>query len=71
MINHDGLSIYCYRVNLKQWSNVRNVITWTVNKKTEKEWFKNKDIPYFTDSPLKELPEAWVPPQRRMSLTLF
>jgi len=58
-------------VDLEQWSSVRNVITWTVNKKAEKQWFKDKGIPFFTDSPLKELPEAWIPPQRRASLTLF
>ena len=42
-------------------------MVWTVNNDAEKHLFRERDIPFFTDSAIKETPEAWFPPGRRVT----
>ena len=44
-------------------------MAWTVNKDTEKKHFTGVDVPFFTDSPTEQKPEAWEPPTRRITLS--
>ena len=44
-------------------------MAWTVNNNREKDDFRQRMIPFFTDSPVQERPEAWVPPERRINNT--
>ena len=56
------------RISLKDWQKGdQNILAWTVNKKKDKDYFEKRDIPFFTDSAIEETPEAWVPPQRRVT----
>ena len=42
----------------------RNIVAWTVNTRGEKEHFERENIPFFTDSIVEDVPEAWIPPKR-------
>ena len=56
------------RVSLERWrKRDRNVMVWTVNNDAEKHLFRERDIPFFTDSAIKETPEAWIPPGRQVT----
>ena len=41
-------------------------MAWTVNKNTEKEYFRERGIPFLTDSAVDERPESWVPLKRNI-----
>ena len=45
------------------------MFAWTVNKSAEQEVFRQQDIPFFTDSAVNEMDEAWTPPERRVKLS--
>ena len=42
-------------------------MTWTVNNNKENSYFKERGIPFLTDSAVEEKEEAWIPPKRRMT----
>lgn len=73
--NYVYFLIVCfYRLSVEKWSRKgRNVIAWTVNKRTEQQYFIERNIPYMSDDALQavnDMPEeSWIPPQRRLTLT--
>jgi hypothetical protein len=51
------------RVDGERWcKGSQNLFVWTVNDKEEKLEFARRGIPFFTDSPIRDMPEAWGPP---------
>ena len=38
------------------------MFVWTVNNAAEKREFEQRGIPFFTDSAVRDVPEAWTPP---------
>lgn len=60
------------RISLEDWRRGdQKILAWTVNSRAEQEDFKKRDVPFFTDSAIREMPEAWIPPQRRMTLSFL
>ena len=50
-------------MNAETWSSgSRNLFVWTVNRSSEKQSFQEKNIPFFTDSAVRDVSEAWTPP---------
>ena len=51
------------RVDGEKWcKGSQNLFVWTVNNTAEKLEFARRGIPFFTDSAIREMPEAWDPP---------
>ena len=44
-------------------------MAWTVNNNKEKQYFEQRGIPFLTDSAVDEKEAAWVPPERKMTLS--
>ena len=44
-------------------------MAWTVNNNREKDDFRQRKIPFLTDSSVEEKPEAWIPPKRKLTLS--
>jgi glycerophosphoryl diester phosphodiesterase len=58
------------RVAVERWRRGgRSIMAWTVNSNKEKQYFEQRGIPFLTDSAVDEKEEAWVPPERKMTLS--
>ena len=44
-------------------------MAWTVNNNTEKEYFRERGIPFLTDSAVRETEDSWEPPKRKIILS--